>query len=248
MKAKTAHRLFPRALLILAWGAVLALLVGLAFWQVQRGQEKTRLLADFVASRDAPPQHEMDVDRARALLGQETVFVRACFAGHFVADHQFLLDGQMQGGQVGFDVWTPLVRPSGERLMVNRGWVAQDSERHAVAALAVGNDEREVCGTLVRFPRSGWALKPAPESESWPRVVVYPALEELEHALGTSIYPLLLLLDVDQPGGYLRSWRPVTMTPEQHYGYAVQWAALAVTWVVMTAVFWRRRNRGSGQP
>lgn len=248
MMAKTGHQVFPRALLILAWGGVLALLVGLAFWQVQRGQEKTRLLVGFAASRDAPPQHEMDVDQARALLGQETVFVRACFAGHYVADHQFLLDGQMQGGQVGFDVWTPLERPSGETLMVNRGWVAQDSERHPLVALAVGNGEREVCGTLVRFPRSGWALKPMSESGNWPRVVVYPALEELEHALGTSIYPLLLLLDVDQPDGYLRFWRPVTMTPEQHYGYAVQWAALAVTWVVMTVVFWRRRSRGSGQP
>lgn len=248
MMAKTGRRVFRQALLILAWGGILALLAGLAFWQVQRGQEKTRLLAGFTASRDATQQYEMAVDQARALLGQETVFVRACFAGHFVADHQFLLDGQMQGGQVGFDVWTPLVRPSGERLMVNRGWVAQDSERHVVAALAVGNDEREVCGTLVRFPRSGWALQPAPESESWPRVVVYPAFEELEHALGTSIYPLLLLLDVDEPDGYLRFWRPVTMTPEQHYGYAVQWAGLALTWVVMTMVFWRRRNRGSGQP
>lgn len=248
MMAKTGHRVFSRALLILAWGGVLALLVGLAFWQVQRGQEKTRLLAGFAASRAAPPQHEMAVDQARALLGQETVFVRACFVGHYVADHQFLLDGQMQGGQVGFDVWTPLERPTDEKLMVNRGWVAQDSRRHPVAALAVGNEEREVCGTLVRFPRSGWALQPAPESESWPRVVVYPAPKELEHALGTSIYPLLLLLDVDQPDGYLRFWRPVTMTPEQHYGYAVQWAGLALTWVVMTMVFWRRRNKGSVQP
>ena len=247
MMAKTGHRVFPRALLLLAWVGVLVLLVGLAFWQVQRGQEKTRLLAGFAASRDAPPLHEMDVDQARALLGQETVFVRACFTGHYVADRQFLLDGQMQDGRVGFDVWTPFERPSGERLMVNRGWVAQDSRRHPVAALAVGNDEREVCGTLVRFPRSGWALKPVPDSGSWPRVVVYPALEEIEHALGTSIYPLLLLLDADQPDGYLRFWRPVTMTPERHYGYAVQWAALAVTWVVMTVAFWRRRSRGSGQ-
>lgn len=248
MMAKTGRRIFARALLILAWGGVLALLVGLAFWQVQRGQEKTRLLAGFAASRDTPPQHEVGVDQARALLEQETVFVRACFAGHYVADRQFLLDGQMQGGQVGFDVWTPLERASGEKLMVNRGWVAQDSLRRPLVALEIGNGEREVCGTLVRFPRSGWALKPMPESGGWPRVVVYPAPKELEQVLGAPIYPLLLLLDVDQPGGYLRFWRPVTMAPEQHYGYAVQWAALAVTWVVMTVVFWRRRSRGSGQP
>lgn len=248
MMAKRGHRIFPQALLILAWGGILALLVGLAFWQVQRGQEKTRLLAHFDASHDAPPHYEMSIEQARALLEQETVFVRACFAGHYVADRQFLLDGQTQGGQVGFDVWTPLERPTGEKLMVNRGWVAQDFRRHPVAALAVGNAEREVCGTLVRFPRSGWALKPMPESGSWPRVVVYPAPKELEQMLGAPIYPLLLLLDGDQPDGYMRSWRPITMTPEQHYGYAVQWTALAVTWVVMTVVFWRRRSRGSGQP
>jgi len=59
-------------------GGILALLVGLAFWQVQRGQEKTRLLAHFDASHAAPPHYEMSIEQARALLEQETVFVRAC--------------------------------------------------------------------------------------------------------------------------------------------------------------------------
>lgn len=245
--ARNSHRLRVRVLLIVAWGGIFALLVGLAFWQVQRGQEKTRLLASFAVSRSAPPQYEVGVDQARALLEQETVFVRACFAGHYVGDRQFLLDGQLQAGQVGFDVWTPLERPSGERLLVDRGWVAQDPERHPLAALEINGAAREVCGTLVRFPRSGWALKPAPGSEAWPRVVVYPAAEEIAQALGAPIYPLLLLLDADQPDGYTRLWRPVAMAPEQHYGYALQWAALALTWVAMTVVFWRRRRRESGR-
>lgn len=246
--AKTGYRVFTRLLLIFAWSGVLALLVGLAFWQVQRGQEKARLLAVFAAAEVVPAQHELGIDQARALLGQDTIFVRACFTGRYESERQFLLDGQMQGGQVGFDVWTPLARLSGERIMVNRGWVAQDPERHPLMALGIGTGERTVCGTLVRFPRSGWALKAETGSASWPRIVVYPAQQELEQALGTSIYPLLLLLDAGQPDGYARLWRPVTMAPEQHYGYAFQWAALALTWVVMMVVFRRRPRRESGQP
>lgn len=246
--AKTQYRLFSCPLLVLAWMAMLALLLGLALWQVQRGQEKTRLLAGFTASSDASLIHELENEQAKELLRQGIVFVRACFTGHYESDRQFLLDGQTQGGQVGFNVWTPLERSAGDRLLVNRGWIQQSAERRPLASLEVDHDMREVCGTLVRFPRSAWSLSAASTGSQWPRVVVYPSVQEIEQTLGSPIYPLLLLLDEDQPDGYLRLWKPVTMAPEQHYGYALQWAALALTWVVMTAIFWRHRRRESGKP
>ncbi|MES1992491.1 MAG: SURF1 family protein [Pseudomonadota bacterium] len=236
-----------QGLLFLAWLAVLALLISLATWQVHRGQEKTRLLAAFSASQQGPVLHDLSVEQAQALLEKETVFLRTCIEGRYDAAHQFLLDGQTQDGNIGFHVWTPLVTHSGGQILVNRGWVAQTPDRRPVADLAVEDASHEVCGTLVRFPRSGWALKAAPESQTWPRVMVYPPAKEIEITLGHSIYPLLLLLDADAREGFGRHWKPVTMLPEQHYGYAFQWAALAITWVVVTTVYWRRRARESRQ-
>ncbi len=230
-----------QGLLFLAWLAVLALLISLATWQVHRGQEKARILAAFSTSQQDPVLHDPSIEQAAALLEKETVFVRACIDGHYDAAHQFLLDGQTQDGGVGFHVWTPLATHAGGQILVNRGWVAQTPDRRPVEDLAVGDASHEVCGTLVRFPRSGWALKAASELKAWPRVVVYPSVKEIEITLEHSIYPLLLLLDADAQDGFGRHWKPVTMLPEQHYGYAFQWAALAMTWVVVTAIYWRRR-------
>ena len=48
----------------------------------------------------------------------------------------------------------------------------------------------------------------------------------------------VVLLDVDQPEGFLRDWRPPGMPPDKHLAYAVQWFGLAatvfVTWVVLS--------------
>jgi len=44
------------------------------------------------------------------------------------------------------------------------------------------------------------------------------------------------LLDDHQDGGFKRDWRPATIKPVRHIGYAVQWFALALTVVIIYLV------------
>ena len=58
---------------------------------------------------------------------------------------------------------------------------------------------------------------------------------------------MVLLLDKDQPGGFVREWNPVVVGPERHVGYAVQWFALAAALVILYV--WVNLNRiGVEQP
>jgi surfeit locus 1 family protein len=63
-------------------------------------------------------------------------------------------------------------------------------------------------------------------------------MPEVAEALSAQVYPQVVLLDDDQPDGYLRDWRPPGMAPDRHVAYAVQWFGLAatvlVTWVVLS--------------
>lgn len=233
-------RVLRQLVIAIGWLAVFGILLGLAFWQFQRGQEKNRLLEAYGAAQARSGSLHVDADAARSALASGAAFIKACFTGRYEQDRQFLLDGQIHDGKAGFDVWTPLKPLDGNPVIVNRGWVAQDASRAPVSALGVLENDREVCGMLVRFPRSGWSLPSSAEARGWPRVVVYPDPAELGQALGSPVYPLLLQLDPHEPDGFERHWRPVVMPPERHYGYAFQWAALALTWVVISVVFWRR--------
>ena len=237
-------RLAP-AMTLVGWSAVLALLLGLSLWQVRRAEEKTRLIDAFVAAQSASVDDAPDEEAARRLAGEAAVFVKACVTGRYDESRQVLLDGQVQGGQAGLHVWTPLIRETGPPVVVDRGWVALDARFGPAAPLDVGGGTRTACGMLVRFPQSGWRLPPPRGATDWPRRMVYPDINDLESALGLPVYPLLLLLDPDAPDGFLRRWQPVPLGPERHYGYAVQWAALAATWVVATVVYRRRHRRST---
>ncbi|HXF08074.1 MAG TPA: SURF1 family protein [Candidatus Acidoferrales bacterium] len=233
------------AVILVGWSAVLALLLGLSLWQLHRAEEKTRLINAFVAAQFTSVGDAPDEESARRLAGEAAVFVKACVTGRYDERRQVLLDGQVQGGQVGLHVWTPLIRETGPPVIVDRGWVAQNARFGPAASLDVGGGIRTVCGTLARFPRSGWRLSPPNGSTDWPRRMVYPDTADLKSALGLPVYPLLLLLDPDAPDGFLRRWQPVSLGPERHYGYAVQWAGLAATWIVATFVYRRRHRRSA---
>ena len=74
--------------------------------------------------------------------------------------------------------------------------------------------------------------------------------ERLSDALGYQLLPAVILLDPQQPHGYLRDWRPGFggFGPERHLGYAVQWFALALTLIVIYVVMNTRRSRPPSEP
>ena len=69
-------------------------------------------------------------------------------------------------------------------------------------------------------------------------------ISDIQTALGLRLAPRVLRLAPEADHGYERDLDalPNTLPPQRHYGYAVQWYALALT-VVVTCFVLRRRAR-----
>ncbi len=77
---------------------------------------------------------------------------------------------------------------------------------------------------------------------NWPKLAVYPTLEEVAAALGEPVAPFVLLMDPEDEFGFLRHWVPEEMGPGRHYAYALQWFAMG--FVLAGLLIWNYRKRG----
>jgi len=131
---------------------------------------------------------------------------------------------------------TPLRLAYGGAILVNRGWTPLGESRQTLPNIAVTVEAITVNGWLAQPANPGLRLGDAAGADqNWPRVTPYIDYERLAAILGYPLRPALILLEPNQPQGYIRDWRPHFggFGPERHQGYAVQWFALAVTLVIL---------------
>ena len=203
----------------------------LGFWQLGRAEQKRALFAAFDAAGGAVGTELIDGDAAA-----DHRYDRLELTGRYAPSRQVLLDWMTHEGQVGYQVLTPFrVTGSGRWVLVNRGWVAGTADHGQLPDVTVSGKERIIRGRIDSLPRPGLRLTGRNDvpSTTWPRPLLYPTLDEIETELGWPIVGYQLLLDAGQPDGFVRAWRPRSLTPENHVGYAVQWFAIAGTLAVL---------------
>ncbi|MGD2112570.1 MAG: SURF1 family protein, partial [Gammaproteobacteria bacterium] len=115
-------------------------------------------------------------------------------------------------------------------LLVNRGWVPAHPDRSILPELPGEAGEIRVRATVKLPPEKLLRLADVEEAQAgWPRVVQQPELERLEQLLGYPLLPVILLLDEEADGGFLRDWKPVYgVSPDKHRAYAMQWLTLGL--------------------
>lgn len=219
----------------LAFVVFFLLFLWLGRWQLQRMHEKEALFTQFESGAIITlPLSKVDPATAR--------YQHVIATGRYDSQHQFLLDNMTHEERAGYRVLTPLIGPDGSAVLVDRGWRPMGASREQLPDVAVPDNLRGLSGTLDDPPRAGIHLA-GETGQGWPRVLSYPTLGELEKAYGHKLFPRIILLDADQPDGFLREWRPATFPPERHLAYAVTWFALAATVFVTFAIVRFRRKK-----
>lgn len=175
-------------------------------------------------------------------------FQRVSVVGQMDADHQFLLDNRSYQGRAGFEVLTPLHRPNGRVLLVDRGWVPFSGVRQRLPDVALrARGVVTVVGRVDNLPSAGLASgRSAPDAQGWPKVTAFPHMSELSAVLGVPLEPRIVLLDAREDDGYVRDWHPPGMEPIRHWSYAVQWWAFAALAVVLWVVLGLKKVAASG--
>ncbi len=229
------------------WASLLSLTAILFFgmlasWQYQRGQEK----ADIIARRADRSNAELISVAADGRIPSHGRRIE--LEGYWLADRQVLMDNQIRQGQVGVHVWTPLrLADSRNLVLVDRGWLPSSPYRDQLPDTGSPEHGRITIRGLWRtLPEAGLSTDDGRcESAApvWPQRLNYPSLELLECLYQQPVANGLLLLDPDSGEGFLREWSDLGLPPQRHYGYAVQWAALALTALLLYLILNFKRSK-----
>lgn len=210
-------------------------------WQWQRARYKEQLFDAYARAARAAP---VSLDQALTRI-EHSRFERVVVEGHYRTP-QLLLDHQILDRQRGVQVVTPFVLADRDaEVLVLRGFLPWTDRRQS-PDVAVDSSPRRVEGWLAPPPRAGLRLGGATVERLPDGTLLLTAVvpAELEQVLAAPLLPYVLLLDPASPDGYQRQWRPQTLPPERHRGYAVQWFALALAvLVVFVVVNWPRPAR-----
>ena len=218
----------------------LVILLALGCWQVSRGRDTARLLADAALQAAVAPLDLASVEPHMTLAVRQRVTLR----GRFLVDRQGLLDNQVHGGRVGYDVLTPLrISGSGRVFLVDRGWLPRGPRRSDIAVWDTPSGEVMLVGRLGRPVDIPFVSGNAVErfGPLWVVAEISPA--DLQQALGLDLHPMVVRLEPESAHGFLRDWPVLAMTPQRHYGYAMQWFGLAAAVLGLYGVTGRRRAR-----
>ncbi|GAW85959.1 surfeit locus 1 family protein [Bathymodiolus platifrons methanotrophic gill symbiont] len=229
------YRCRIKILPLLVFVCLLALLLRLGFWQLNRAEEKREFL---ISQQD---RMQRDVFPIAKLLAdtKDIRYRRVILEGRYDVEHQFLLDNQVHNGKVGYLVLTPFILSAdGQSVLINRGWVLMNKDRRQLPDIDFmpPQGKLSIAGVINNFPQVGLVLEGADEpGKGWPSVVQLINRQKINHKLNRSVLDFQVQLSADQPYGYLREWQVNTrIPPEKHMAYAFQWFALAATLTLLS--------------
>jgi len=206
-------------------------LLSLGFWQLDRAEQKRAIIKHYRDDKGgAVIRLDADMKSASGLEYQ-----RASSIGRYESDHQLLLDNRTHEGQAGYQVLTPFIlRNSEVAVLVNRGWLPLGNNRDQLPDVDVDETQRTVVGRIKIPSAEVFMLGEEEPRQGWPYRIQRIQLQALSEELRRTLLPFVLLLDNEEPDGYLRDWQPlVGFGPERNVGYAVQWFGLAAALLVI---------------
>ena len=207
----------------------LPILVNLAFWQLDRADEKSQLLDTYNQRRIAEPQQ-----LSQLLEGGEYLYVRVNTIGKYDNSSPLLLDNRVRRGRPGYEVISPFQTVDGQWLLVNRGWIGSGLDRRVLPEINDVSGDVTLKGYLYKSLGKQIMLgEDLWEPNKGPAIIQNASPDTVSEKLGQKFYDYHLRLEADSPGALETGWMIVNVQPGKHTGYAVQWSALALALIIL---------------
>lgn len=220
---------------LLVFVAVLAVVfVKLGEWQLDRLEERRTNNAVVQQHQDAP------IVDYRQVFGRPITdadqWQRVSIVGVFDAEHQFEVRYRNNDDRRGYEVVTPLRTPSGDLVLIDRGFIESKSQDTNVTLPQPPSGTVTIVGHVRRSEHgSPEAIDPVAGQV---RLINAPAISR---SLGEPVldgYIGLLEISPAQTGDF-RTVVPPRLDEGPHFSYAIQWFAFTVIAVVGLVVFVR---------
>jgi surfeit locus 1 family protein len=220
-------RLWPTILTLV----MMAIVIGLGTWQVQRLAWKTELLATIAARTNADP-----VDLPPVIAEpKDWLFRSVHLSGHFDNAKALWLYGRTYDGKAGIHLLVPLIRPEGDPILVDRGFVPFEhgSELAAFETVFELPGQSAHVNGIVRLPEPGGLFLPSniPNRNIW----YWVDISSMKNQLTMPLAPVYI---AERPGdnphlGVHFDWPAATGGTEgtgirnEHLNYAIFWYSMA---------------------
>lgn len=230
---------------------VFACLVKLSFWQYNRGFEKEQRAIRITQLNQQSPltlNEIVKLSTQKQFTGKESINdFPVTITGQFTGDYIFLLDNQVENNSLGYRVLQVVQTPK-HSVLVNLGWVQGSIDRSILPDITPLNGQYNFQGH-VRIVEQGIMLQAQDFTlPSWPLRVQQIELDKFSELISPLIdkplQPFVIYVDQEETLGYKKNWHPMVMPAEKHFGYAFQWAALAIAWLILM-IFFRMKTQKS---
>jgi len=224
----------PNAKLLFLVLLMMPVLIGLGYWQLDRAQEKREILAEFKSNQQSQPANFAELDSRANLQYRQVQFV-----GELDASRRVLLDNRVRNGRPGYEIFEVLTiaETGGSHLkvLVNRGWVQASLDRNELPEIESVLGQVQLRGSLYKVLRGGLQLDDGVRAvEIWPGRVGWISTERAVEIFGNEFFAYQLRLDRDSIGALTTGWPTVSVQPEKHTAYAVQWFVMAFVLLLLT--------------
>lgn len=214
-----------------------SLFVRLGFWQIYRADEKTKMILAQKAQEKQKPilwntEEKLPLQYERIILEGEYL------------PQIFLLDNQHHKHQFGYDVLSPLELSDGTIVIVDRGWVPGELTRRVLPNIQIPKGVMELQGTAYFPSKKQWVLGPVSE-EKGNKITILERVDDqlISQILQKSVSPFIIRLDKQDTNGFVREWETVSMPPQRHLAYAMQWFVMAlVILIIFVALNLKKKN------
>lgn len=219
--------------------ALTAVFVRLGVWQLDRLEERRLTNAVGEERLDAAPVELSNLLEETTDL-ESLQYRRVTVAGEYDPAEEVLIRSQVELGQAGFHVITPLVRSDRSAVLVNRGWVPITMDTPPVDAAPLSG----------RQTVEGWVhltqTRPPLGQEEPPGaldVLNRVDIERIGHQTPHQLAPVYVVAIGERSDDLPLPVDPPDFTDEgPHLGYAIQWFGFAA--VALIGFFFLLRRKG----
>ena len=229
-----------------------SLLIKLGLWQRERGLEKLHL-EQHLAMRATQPSKPLvsvltdwenwanSIERGAASTtalsskAESSEYLKMLngtkVTVNFAEDHglMFLLDNQTHQGSVGYILYQlmPVVGfAEPKHMLVDLGFVKAGKKRSELPVIELPSMPQQVSGRLYVRSTNPLSSDLALE-ETKPKRIQNLNIIAISDYTATDILPVLFQPFQQETWPYELLWRPTAMKSEKHFGYSVQWFAMA---------------------
>ena len=238
MRHSVQYKIGQYQLTINYWFLIVFLLVQtglneLGYWQLSRAQEKQQRLELLAENENSVVKNLGSISEAEI-----RDFSKVEVEVELASRKSILVENKIQNGNLGYHVLN-LVHEveSNKYILVNRGWVEGLANRSDVPKVDLPANYWQLKARF--YPINSQVLSGDAEIEEYGNTIRIPVLDSsvlqgLEKLLSADIEPYGLRIDKQDTYALEVDWAWVSMAPEKHLGYAFQWFALSLAFLIVS--------------